>query len=64
MLKFDRVNKRNILYDCATASVGEKNKKRGIWIHSTINSKSEFFGERSLQKYINEYKRIKSDVTF
>lgn len=64
MLKFDKVNKGKILYGCATVSIGEKNSKRGIWIQSTRNSKSEFFGERSLHKYIDEYKRVQTNVTF
>lgn len=60
MLKFDVVNKGKPLYDCATAHIGEKDTKNGIWIKSMINSKSYFFGARSLQKFIDEYKRVQS----
>lgn len=64
MMKFDIVNKGKPLYECAAAYVEQKDGKQGIRIDSLRNkTKTTFYKERSLQKFINEYKRVQSKVT-
>jgi len=63
MLQFDNVNKGKILYDCATVHVGQKNGKKGVYIIGLDNKEIKHFKERSLQKFIDEYKKFHSKVT-
>lgn len=63
MLKFDVVNKGKILYDCVTVHVGEKDGKNGVYISGLDKKEKKHFKERSLQKFIDEYKRTHPKIT-